>query len=74
MIARDRELLARLMMFNTDLGRFTVDAFAEQDGGELPAERLQEIGRQLTQLGEDALSRAAELDGAVVEHVIVDAR
>lgn len=70
MIARDRELLARLMQVNTQLGRFTVDLLDRQDGGELPAEGLRPLGDYLVALGRDLLARATELeavDSRVVE-------
>jgi hypothetical protein len=44
-----------------------------QDGGELPANGVRDLGQYLTQLGVDLLARAAELDGRAVDGVIIDA-
>ncbi|WP_341869001.1 hypothetical protein [Saccharomonospora piscinae] len=63
MIARDRELLARLARVNRDLGQVALRLMAAQDGGELPAGGLREVGEALSVLGGDMLARANELDG-----------
>lgn len=72
MIARDRDLLARLMMVNTQLGKFTVGMLDRCDGGELPADGCRDLGEHLLALGRDLIDRADELDavdGAVVEAI-----
>jgi hypothetical protein len=74
MIERDRELLARAARVNTRLGVAVVELFEHQDGGELPASGVRELGKRLTQLGADFLARAEELDGKPVTHVIIDAQ
>lgn len=66
MIARDRDLLARLMTVNSQLGRFTVEMLDRQDGGELPAEGCRLLGEHLAQLGADLKARADELDRSVI--------
>ncbi len=63
MIARDRELLARLGQVNASLGEVVLALMAAQDGGELPAGGLREVGTALRVLADDMLARAAELDG-----------
>lgn len=62
MIARDRDLLARLMQVNTQLGRFTVDMLDRQDGGELPADGCRALGEHLAALGRELIDRADQLD------------
>lgn len=56
MIARDRELLARVARVNSELGRVVVELFHRQDGGELPAEGVRELGRRLADLGAELLA------------------
>jgi hypothetical protein len=73
MIARDRELLARVAQVNRHLGTVVVELMTGQDGGELPADGVRDLGQHLTQLGVDLLARAAELDGRAVDRVIIDA-
>ncbi|OQO90035.1 hypothetical protein B1813_19620 [Saccharomonospora piscinae] len=65
MIARDRELLARLAAVNRDLGRVALRLMEAQDGGELPADGLREVGDALRALGGDMIARATELDGTL---------
>jgi hypothetical protein len=73
MIAQDRELLARVAQVNRHLGEMVVELMSGQDGGELPANGVRDLGQYLTQLGVDLLARAAELDGRAVDGVIIDA-
>lgn len=61
MIARDRDLLARLAAVNTTLGRVTTELLARQDGGELPAGPLREVGTALRRVADDMLIRADEI-------------
>jgi hypothetical protein len=63
MIERDRALLVRLRQVNQQLGAFVLDLFEHQDGGELPAAGLRDLGNGLVALGVDVLARADELDG-----------
>jgi hypothetical protein len=67
-IERDRELLAKVARVNGRIGEVVLELFQHQDGGELPAAGVRELGQALTQLGADLLTRAAEL-----ERVIIDA-
>ncbi|PRX44712.1 hypothetical protein B0I33_111226 [Prauserella shujinwangii] len=67
MIARDRDLLARLMTVNTQLGRLTVTLLDGQDGGELPAGGCHALGEALLALGQEMQARADELEGRVIE-------
>jgi hypothetical protein len=67
-LERDRELLARVARVNGRVGKVVLELIQHQDGGELPAAGVNELGQALTQLGADLLTRAAEL-----EHVIIDA-
>jgi hypothetical protein len=67
-IERDRELLARVARVNGRLGKVVLELIQYQDGGELPATGVRELGQALTELGADLLTRAAEL-----ERVIIDA-
>lgn len=57
MIARDRELLARLGQVNASLGEVVLALMAAQDGGELPADGLREVGQALRTLAEDMIAR-----------------
>jgi hypothetical protein len=67
-IERDRELLARVARVSGRVGKVVLELFQYQDGGELPATGVRELGQALTELGADLLTRAAEL-----ERVIIDA-
>lgn len=62
MIARDRELLARLTRVNRHLGEVVVELMARQDDGELPADGLRELADRLSGLAGELHARAAELD------------
>jgi hypothetical protein len=73
-IRSDRELLARLARVNAYLGAAVVELMTRQDGGELPAEGVRELGWRLSELAADLLARADEIDGRPVDHVIMDAR
>jgi hypothetical protein len=61
-IERDRELLARVARLNGRLGKVVLELIQYQDGGELPATGVRELGQALTELGADLLTRAAELE------------
>jgi hypothetical protein len=61
-IERDRELLARVARVNGRVGKVVLELLQYQDGGELPAAGVRELGQALTELGADLLARAAELD------------
>jgi hypothetical protein len=63
MIERDRALLARLRQVNQQMGEFVVELMTGQDGGELPAAGLRDLGNGLVAMGVDVLARADELDG-----------
>jgi hypothetical protein len=63
MIERDRALLARLRQVNQQMGDFVVELMTGQDGGELPAAGLRDLGNGLVAMGVDVLARADELDG-----------
>jgi hypothetical protein len=65
-IERDRELLARAAGVNRHLGEVVVELMTGQDGGELPAAGVRELGQNLTEFGADLLARAAELDGRAI--------
>jgi hypothetical protein len=73
-IERDRKLLARLARFNKHLGSATLELFEYQDGGELPAAGVRNLGQHLVELGADFLARAAELDGPTIDRGIIDAQ
>ncbi len=62
MIARDRELLTRLGQVNASIGEVVLALMAAQDGGELPANGLREVGHALRTLADDMIARADELD------------
>lgn len=62
MIARDRELLTRLGQVNASIGEVVLALTAAQDGGELPANGLREVGHALRTLADDMIARADELD------------
>ncbi|MGW9480167.1 hypothetical protein ACWGRK_18540 [Saccharomonospora azurea] len=61
MIARDRELLARLGQVNASIGEVALALMAAQDGGELPADGLREVGQALRTLADDMVARADEI-------------
>jgi hypothetical protein len=65
-LERDRELLARAARVNRHLGEVVVELMTGQDGGELPAAGVRELGQNLTEFGADLLARAAELDGRAI--------
>ncbi len=67
MIARDRELLARLATVNRSLGGVVVELMGQQDGGELPAGPLRDTARALGTLAREMEDRADELDGRAIE-------
>ncbi|WP_199430503.1 hypothetical protein [Qaidamihabitans albus] len=67
MIRKDRELLARLSALNTYLGEIVVELLHRQDGGELPADGLRQLGGHLQRLTTDLLARADELDAVVID-------
>jgi hypothetical protein len=73
MLERDRQLLADAAKVNARLGEAVLWLTDGQDGNGLPADRLEEIGRTLGQLGTQFLARAQEQRGRVVEAVIIDA-
>lgn len=62
MIQRDRELLVRMSRVNRTLGLVASEAMARQDGGELPAQPLREIGEALRVLVDELLARADEIE------------
>ncbi|EHK86711.1 hypothetical protein ACWGRK_05205 [Saccharomonospora azurea] len=62
MIGQDRELLARLSRVNAGIGEITLALLHAQDGGELPADGLREIGQALRALGCDMIARADEIE------------
>jgi hypothetical protein len=72
-IAQDRELLARIAQVNRHLGAVVVELMSGQDGGELPADGVRDLGRHLGRLSVDLFARAAELDGRTIGRVIIDA-
>lgn len=68
MIARDRDLLVRMARVNRSLGIVAAEAMARQDGGELPAQPLREIGQALRALADELLARADEID----QHPVIE--
>ncbi len=67
---RDRELLARVGRFNTNLGTVIVELMHRQDGGALPTDGLRMLADHLDALATLAANfraRAAEIDGRVSE-------
>lgn len=77
MIARDRELLARLSQVNHRLGEAVVDLMARQDDGQLPAEGLRALADTFTDASADLRRRAAEIDSGpspTLARAIIDAR
>ncbi|MCP2252375.1 hypothetical protein LY13_001114 [Prauserella aidingensis] len=74
MIARDRELLARLGQVNAGLGRAVVALMSAQDGGELPADGVRELAELLGGMSAELYQRAAELEGRrAPARVVIDA-
>jgi hypothetical protein len=62
---------------NVHLGEVVVEMMTRQDGGELPADGVRELGQRLGTMSADLLARAAELDGRMIEtpaRVVIDAR
>jgi hypothetical protein len=45
---------------------------AGQDGGELPADGVRDLGQRLVELGADLLAHAQERDGRTIEPVVID--
>ncbi|WP_007024061.1 hypothetical protein [Saccharomonospora iraqiensis] len=74
MIDRDRELLARMATVNRTLGGVAVELMARQDGGELPAEELHEVGIALRNLADDLVGRAADLRGHTLHRTTEEPR
>ncbi|GAA1233584.1 hypothetical protein GCM10009676_16190 [Prauserella halophila] len=75
MIARDRDLLARLGQVNTGLGRAVVDLMGRQDGGTLPVDGVRELAELLGGMSAELYQRAAELEhGAAPVRIVIDAR
>jgi hypothetical protein len=72
-IEQDRALLARVAKVNRHLGQVVVELMTNQDGGELPAAGVRDLGQHLGQLNVDLLARAADLDGRTIGRVIIDA-
>lgn len=62
MISRDRRLLAKLMIVNSELGKAVVELMHSQDAGELPPEGYRELAKHLGSVVHDMEARAAELD------------
>ncbi|EHR62614.1 hypothetical protein [Saccharomonospora cyanea] len=69
MIERDRALLARAANVNRSFGEIVVELMIRQDGGQLPAGPLREVGELLAGLGREFIDRAAEIDA----HPVIDA-
>ncbi|EID54790.1 hypothetical protein [Saccharomonospora xinjiangensis] len=65
MIARDRELLTRLGKVNASIGEVALALMAAQDGGELPADGLREVGEALRTLATDMIARADEVNNGM---------
>lgn len=61
MIERDRELLRRLMLFNTHLGEVVVELMQRQDNGELPARDLHQLADRFDGAAAELRERAVEL-------------
>lgn len=77
MIARDRELLARLMTMNQHLGEVVHRLMQGQDDGRLPATSVRDLAELLGGMSAQLYTRAAELEGRAVRtppRVIIDAR
>ncbi|MCP2255216.1 hypothetical protein LY13_003990 [Prauserella aidingensis] len=74
MIARDRELLARLGQVNADLGRAVVELMSAQDGGELPVDGVRELAELLGGMSAELYRRVGELEsGCAPARVVIDA-
>ncbi|GAA1239892.1 hypothetical protein GCM10009676_25810 [Prauserella halophila] len=74
MIARDRELLARLGQVNTSLGRAVVALMSAQADGELPVDGVRDLAELLGSMSAELYRRAAELEGGQApERVVIDA-
>ncbi|WP_019811774.1 hypothetical protein [Saccharomonospora halophila] len=67
MIARDRELLCRAAEVMRSFGPVVVELMQHQDGGELPAAPIREVGNAFVTLAHDFLDRADELDTRTIE-------
>ncbi|HWC81871.1 MAG TPA: hypothetical protein VG756_18125 [Pseudonocardiaceae bacterium] len=61
MFRADRELLARLSAANQSIAPLVLHLLGNLDEGELRADDLDRLGRQLRELGEDLIARAKEL-------------
>ncbi|WP_048876496.1 hypothetical protein [Saccharomonospora saliphila] len=72
MIARDRELLCRAAEVLRSFSPVVVELMAHQDGGELPAALVREVGNALGTLAYDFLDRADELDAHTIDSRTVD--
>ncbi|WP_007026758.1 hypothetical protein [Saccharomonospora iraqiensis] len=68
MIARDRELLCRAAEVMHSFGPVVVELMQRQDGGELPAAPVREVGNAFVALAHDFLDRADELDARAIEN------
>lgn len=67
MIARDRELLARISRVNSTLGSATVELLNNLQDGTLNPSHLRAIGAYLRQLSEEVMARADEIDGRALD-------
>ncbi|WP_039739594.1 hypothetical protein [Saccharomonospora halophila] len=67
MIARDRELLCRAAEVMRSFGPVVVELMDRQDGGELAAAPIREVGNAFVALAHDFLDRADELDAHAIE-------
>ncbi|MCP2255496.1 hypothetical protein LY13_004272 [Prauserella aidingensis] len=75
MIARDRELLARVGQVNAGLGDAVVELMTRQDGGELSARHVRELAELLGGMAAELYQRAAELEGGETpSRVVIDAQ
>jgi hypothetical protein len=48
-----------------------LELMASQDGGELPADGVRDLGQRFVEIGTDLLARATELDGGPTGPVII---
>lgn len=62
MIAKDLELLGLLRMVNTNIPGFVLRLTDDMPNGELPAEKLRELGGIFHGLGDRFVARADEID------------
>ncbi len=69
MIEHDRVLLARAGQVNRQFGEIVVELMIRQDGGQLPAGPLRDVGELLAGLGREFIDRAAEIDA----HPVIEA-